>query len=171
MSALRRALLVALAAQAGACDDAPAAPADAGFDAPASDVRALDAGAVDAPPTGPLRVRIEGAGYVYQGEETCLTAAHDGGDGARVAWLLEPDGVRASAARACRRWTDLGEFRAYVTVDARGMRAEASASLRVVARPTDPRPTASSTIAFDAARAEVWVVNPDADSVAVLSAE
>jgi DNA-binding beta-propeller fold protein YncE len=172
MSAPRRALLLGLAASAAACDDAAVAALDAGRDAPAVDARAaVDLAPADAPPTGPLHVRIEGAGYVYQGEETCLTAAHDGGADARVAWLLEPDGVRSSETRACRRWTDLGEFRAFVTVDARGMRAEASASLRVVARPSSPRPTASSTIAFDPTRSEVWVVNPDADSVAVLSAE
>ena len=165
----RSAGLALLVAHGLACDGAAPPGRDAGLDA-TRDAPAVDAPA-DRPSAGPLRVRIEGAGYVYQGEETCLTAVHDGGDDARVAWILEPDGVRAAAARACRRWTDLGEFRAFVTVDARGMRAEASASLRVVARPTDPRPTASSTIAFDPARAEVWVVNPDDDSVAVLAAE
>ena len=171
-----RALVALLAAaQALACTAAPAAP-DAAVDAPAPvDARALDATvdapAPDAPPTGPLRVRIEGAGFVYQGEETCLTAVHDGGAEVRVAWILEPDSVRSTAARVCRRWSDLGEFRAFVTVEARGMRAEVSAALRVVARPTDPRPTASSTLAYDPARAEVWVVNPDADTVAALAAE
>jgi len=170
-----RALLALLAAQSLACSAAPAAT-DAAVDAPApADARRLDATVdappPDAPPTGALRVRIEGGGFVYQGEETCLTVVHDGGAEARLAWILEPDSVRATTARVCRRWGDLGAFRAFVTVEARGMRAEVSAALRVVARPTDPRPTASSTLAYDPARAELWVVNPDADTVAVLAAE
>lgn len=171
----RRALLPLVAALALGCEASPASPPnDAGAldvvrDAPAADVPADVA--ADLEPTGALRARIEGAGFVYQGEETCLTVAHNGGAGARFAWILEPDGVRAATERACRRWTDLGAFRAFVTVEARGMRAEVSASFRVVARPTEPRPTASSTIAYDPLRREVWVVTPDADSVAVLSDE
>ena len=167
----RPSLLPLLAALALGCDGAPAATAtDAGAadvsrDAPSADVP------VDVTVAGPLSARIEGAGFVYQGEETCLTAVHNGGAGARFAWVLEPDGVRATTERACRRWSDLGAFRAFVTVEARGMRVEASAPFRVVARPTTPRPTASSTIAYDPTRREVWVVNPDADTVAVLSDE
>ncbi len=171
----RLVLLPLVAALALGCDAAPeAAPVDAGALDVARDTASVDVladVATDVEPTGALRARIEGGGFVYQGEETCLTVVHNGGASARVAWILEPDGVRASTERACRRWTDLGAFRAFVSVDARGMHAEVSASFRVVARPTDPRPTASSTIAYDPLRREVWVVTPDADSVAVLSDE
>jgi DNA-binding beta-propeller fold protein YncE len=168
----RAALLPLLAALALGCEASPAAapPVDAGLTDVALDAPTLDA-ASDVTPTGPLSARIEGAGFVYQGEETCLTVAHNGGPDARFSWILEPDGVRASTGRACRRWSDLGAFRAFVTVESRGMRVEVSAPLRVVARPTTPRPTASSTIAYDPVRREVWVVNPDADSVTVLSDE
>ncbi len=164
------ALLALIAANTLSCNTATPVAADAGADVAPADLGRPDA-APDAPRPGPLSARIEGAGFVYEGEETCLTVAHNGGADARVAWILEPDGVRASTSRACRRWSDLGEFRAFVTIDARAMRVETSAALRVVARPTAPRPTASSTITLDPARGEVWVVNSDADSVAVLSVE
>ncbi len=171
----RRALLPFVAALALGCEAAPpAAPADAGALDVARDTPTVDVIAdvtTDIEPSGALRARIEGGGFVYQGEETCLTVVHNGGAGARFAWILEPDGVRVTTERACRRWTDLGAFRAFVSVDARGMHAEVSASFRVVARPTVPRPTASSTITYDPLRREVWVVTPDADSVAVLSDE
>ena len=51
------------------------------------------------------------------------------------------------------------------------MRADATQSILVVPRPSAPRPTTASTIAFDEARSLVWVVNADASSIAVLRAD
>lgn len=167
------ALPLLLAACAG---DPPAAPrdattADVADAADGADATTADAPAADAP-AGPLTVALRAPGVGYLGASTCATAAHDGGPGARVTWRWEPENVpEAGDGRSCHTFTRPGEFRVFVTVEARGMRAEASATLRVVPRPSDPRPTASSTIAYDAARDEVWVANPDADTVTVLSAE
>lgn len=155
-----RALLVAalLLGSCGGDDDATdAGAADAGRDG------SLDAGdaapaAEDAGPRGPL----EGPDVAFTNEEACFASALPGdeyvfrwGDG-------EQDVV--AVGHACHRWAYPGSFLVSVSVGGR----DASRPLQVVPRPATPRPTHSGPLLYDEVRHRAWVVNADADSVAVI---
>ncbi|MCB9597315.1 MAG: c-type cytochrome [Sandaracinaceae bacterium] len=147
---MSRSLVGIVAALAVACTD-PAPPTDAGADA-------------DTPPPD---ATIDGPAYAFVREEACFSVASDGA----VEWVFG-DGATATGREACHAFEIVGvRTIGAVVVDARGRRAEATRSVSVVPRPSDPAPTSSSSIAVDAARGRVWVVNPDADTVAVLSIE
>ncbi len=127
-----------------------------------------DGGAMD---SGQLVARIEAATYGFIGVETCVTVLHNGGPSARVTWTWEPEIVpEVGTDRSCHTVMRVGANRVFVRVESLGMRAEADAQIRFVPRPTTPAPTQSSSIAYDPVRNEVWVVTPDANSVAVMRA-
>lgn len=152
------ALLMALLA---GCGDAPM---------PSSDAGVVD-GTADAPPLGPLVATIVGAPYVYVGASSCFALEHDGdaaaellvrwGDGASETF----DGATRSA---CHTYTTPGPVVVGLAVDARGYHVDASQLVHVVYAPSSPRPTASSTLAYDAARETLWVAEADADRVVVI---
>ena len=159
-------IIAAVALACSGCGDDAGVPRDAGG---GSDARA-DGG--DAGPAGPLAVSLAGPVIAYVGEETCYRAEHGGSAGAVHTWLWGDDARDEipGARDACHTWAFPGEVLISVVVDDAGMRADASQRVSVVFRPSSPRPAASSTIAYDAARDRVWVVNPDADTVAVIDA-
>ena len=140
-----------------ACGDDDA-PADAGTDA--SD--ASDASA-DAPVDVPVDARpgdLDGPGLVFVGEEACYqTGLAD--DMARFTW---GDGTRddVDGNEACHTWTFPGTF--LVSVQAGG--SDASRVVRVVPRPADVAPVASSPLIVHDGRA--WVASADSDAIAVV---
>jgi YVTN family beta-propeller protein len=74
------------------------------------------------------------------------------------------------ATRACHTWAFPGPLVIGAQWDERFGRGDATKLVSVVFEPAAVRPTASSTIAYDAARDRVWVVEPDADVVTVIDA-
>lgn len=124
---------------------------------------------------GPFSVgALSGPALAYIGEEVCFDIEHTGGAGAAIAWnwgdgTSEP--AAEGASHACHVYKKPGKRLVAATVEAKGQKLPASRGLTVVPKPMDQRPTASSSILFDAARGRVWVVNPDAGSVAVLAAD
>ncbi|MCA9608683.1 MAG: hypothetical protein KC619_23930, partial [Myxococcales bacterium] len=124
---------------------------------------AADAG-LDASAPG-LDATITGPRYAFVGEETCFSVPPTS---AEVTWSFG-EGATASGPEGCHTWDFVGARTVGVVVVDGGRRAEATHSLTVVFRPSDPRPTRASPIAVDAARMRAWVVNPEADTVAVLS--
>ena len=131
-----------------------------------------DAPVPDTAPPGPLAVRLEGPAAAFVDQEHCITAAHNGGADARLTFVWGDDSTdETEADTACHVFAFPGERLVSVVVEARGMRADASRVVPVVFQPAALPPTASSPIAYDAARDRVWVVNPDADTVSVLAAD
>lgn len=130
-----------------------------------------------APPPPPVAFSvgvIGGPALAYLGEEVCFEVAHTGGASAPVAWNFGDGGstpAEEGASRACHVYQKPGRRLVAATVQAEGRKLSASRGLIVVPRPANPRPTASSTILYDAARDRVWVVNPDSGSVAILAAD
>ncbi|GAB4195276.1 MAG: hypothetical protein OHK0013_01310 [Sandaracinaceae bacterium] len=129
-----------------------------------------DGGIVDADldaATG-LSVTIAAPSVGYLDEETCVEVTVSRAT-ARVS-VLWGDGERTDdvGARACHTYAAPGTIRIGAIAEDAGMRAEATRTLLVVPRPSDPRPTTSATITYDDAHDRVWVVNPDHDTVAVL---
>ena len=121
---------------------------------------------------GALSVSLAGPDIAYVGEEACFAASHSGGADAVHTWFWG-DGERTEIVgdrEACRTWPWPGSMVLSVSVEARGMRADASKRVNVVLRPSDPRPVASSTLAYDRARDRLWAVNEDADTVTVIDA-
>jgi len=105
----------------------------------------------------------------YLDEETCIEVTTTRATASvTVVW---GDGERSerAPARACHTYGLPATILLGAIAEDGGMRAETTRSMLVVPRPSDPRPTTSSTIAYDPARARVWVVNPDHDTVSVLS--
>ncbi len=162
LAALLLALLVA-------CGDDVVPPDDGSVvDGGANDADAAE----DSAPPGPLAVTLEGAPAAWVGQEYCLTAVHNGGPGARIAFVWGDDGPEEDApAESCHTFAFPGEQLVSVVVLDAAMRAEASRSVPVVFEPAPLPPTRSSTILYDAARDRVWVVNPDANTVSVLDAD
>ena len=121
---------------------------------------------------GPLAVSLAGPAIAYVGEETCYRADHGGSASAAHTWIWGDDmrDELASSRDACHAWAFPGEVLISVVVADGAMTADASQRVSVVFRPSVPRPTGSSSIAYDAARDRVWVVNPDADTVSVIDA-
>lgn len=114
------------------------------------------------------RAALTSSGGVL-GEPTCFRVAHDGPASTRVRWVVEPDTTPFDGGDTrCVTFTRIGTFRAFVTVTDGDQRVEVNQSVTVVRRPTDVPPTASSTLAWIPTRREVWVVNPDSDTVAVV---
>jgi DNA-binding beta-propeller fold protein YncE len=125
-----------------------------------------------------LRIALDGPRFARVGAEACFEVTHNGGPEATVVvrWgdgastPVAPGADVPATRRICHVYALHGPYVVGATVDARGMRAEASRLVTAVHPPAEPAPTRSSTIAFDPARAEVWVVVPDADAVAVIDA-
>jgi DNA-binding beta-propeller fold protein YncE len=116
-----------------------------------------------------LTVRIEGPRHAFAGEEVCFTARASG-EAATFRWTWgDGETLTTEAPEACHTFPFVGARVIGVTAERGAERAEATKGVSVVFRPQDPRPTHSSPIAADGAR--VWVVNPDADTVAVLATE
>ena len=134
----------------------------------------IDGGDPDAPVTGPLSIAIEGPAFAFVGVETCYRPTHNGGSMAAAVEVVWGDGARETlspdAAEGCHTFTIPGPLVLGMGVDARGMHADATLLVHVVFAPAARRPTASGTIAFDAARREVWTVEPDADLAVVIAA-
>ena len=117
--------------------------------------------------------RIDGARVAFVDESGCYRAVHDGGVEAMLEWSWG-DGENSTGSggeEACHAWSEPGSVLVSVSVTAERRSASATTGVAVVHRPLDPLPTHSSTIVLDAPRGRVWSVNPDADSVAVLSAD
>jgi hypothetical protein len=146
---------------------------------PSSDDAALgpDASALDAAElasddaSGPLSVALGVPPIGYLDEETCVDVTVLPAS-ARVA-IVWGDGERSEdvGARACHAYALPGTILVGAIAMDDGERAEATRTLLVVPRPSDPRPDVQQRrIAYDpGAIARVWVVNPDHGTVAVLS--
>ncbi|MAQ13486.1 MAG: hypothetical protein CMN30_01605 [Sandaracinus sp.] len=145
MSDLRPALVL-LAVLTAACGD------DAG---PAG-----DAGLADEPDVGAVGWRLDGPDVGFVREESCFAVVP-----AEPVDFVWGDGQRTEGVtEACHAFAYPGAF----VVSAVGPRGDISRTLSVVFRPAAIRPTASTPIAYDADADVVWVVTPDADSVALL---
>lgn len=144
---------------------------------PSSDDAALgpDASALDAAElasddaSGPLSVALGVPPIGYLDEETCVDVTVLPAS-ARVA-IVWGDGERSEdvGARACHTYVLPGSILLGAIAEDAGATAETTRTILVVPRPSDPRPTSSSSIVYDGARARVWVVSPDHGTVAVLS--
>jgi YVTN family beta-propeller protein len=148
-----------------ACGDDAAVTPDAG---PSTDA----GGAVDVLTPGPLVVAVAGPTIAYVGEEACYRAEHAEDATAVHTWIWGDDtrDELTGTRDACHSWPFPGEVLVSVIVHARGMRADATQPVSIVFRPSTPRPTHSSPIAYDADRDRVWAVSPDSDTVAVIDA-
>jgi DNA-binding beta-propeller fold protein YncE len=117
---------------------------------------------------------LTGPAVVHLGEEGCFDVEHTGGDAALVAWSFG-DGTSleaaAGASHACHTWEKPGHLLVAATVERGGQKGTASVAIASVPKPMAQPPSASSTIVYDAERAELWVVNPDAGTVARLAAD
>jgi DNA-binding beta-propeller fold protein YncE len=89
----------------------------------------------------------------------------DWGDGSpKTAWTASPQAAHAYAQP--------GHYRASVQVrDPSGVISTRTLTVTVLIAPTGPRPTASSSLACDAAARRVWVVNPDTNTLAAVHAD
>jgi streptogramin lyase len=146
-------------------------PSDAG---PAMDAASTPDAASDAP--GALSLSLSAPRLGYLDEETCVDLVVSRasasievvwGDGDRETVVASTDGT----ASACHAYALPGAILVGAIATDAAERAEATRTILVVPRPSDPAPTSSSTIAYDSVRSRVWVVNPDHDTVAVLSHE
>ncbi len=172
MTGARSTLLgLALAATWAGCGPSPEGN-DAGSSddaAPSIDTAlATDAG-LDA--SGRLSVALGVPSIGYLDEETCIDVTVVPAS-ARVS-IVWGDGERSDdvGARACHTYVLPGSILLGAIAEHEGMTAETTRTLLVVPRPSEPRPTSSSTIVYDTARARVWVVSPDHGTVAVLAHE
>jgi MYXO-CTERM domain-containing protein len=98
------------------------------------------------------------------GEEAPLTPAA-APNGAEASWSLG-DGRSAEGAAPAVRWDAPGRYNVRLTVRD-GAASRTCSGVAVVHRPLpEGTPAASATLAVDAARGRVWVVNADSDTVA-----
>jgi DNA-binding beta-propeller fold protein YncE len=150
-----------------ACEGPLSLDASTGSDASAVPDAGLDA-------AGVLTLSLSAPRLGYLDEDTCIdlvvsraSAALEivWGDGQREDASVGADGT----ARSCHAYAWPGTILVGAIARDDGERAEATRTLLVVPRPSDPRPTSSSTIAYDPGRSRVWVVNPDHGTIAVLS--
>jgi DNA-binding beta-propeller fold protein YncE len=151
------------------CGPSPASDDAAQRDASADDAAmSIDSG-LDA--FAGLSVSIVAPSIGYLDEETCVDViAAPASATVSIVW---GDGERTDAApaHACHTYTLPGSILVGAIAEDAGMRAEATRTILVVPRPSDPRPTSSATIAYDDTRSRVWVVNPDHGTVSVLQHE
>jgi DNA-binding beta-propeller fold protein YncE len=110
--------------------------------------------AADATPGAPATVRAS-----VQNASGQVEYAWDWGDGTRSSWSTTPTSQHT--------WAAPGHYRARLEVrTGGGLQWNTAAFTQTVHRPLTPRaPTASGTLAWDAARRQVWNVNPDNDTV------
>lgn len=139
-----------------ACGD-DSAPMDGGVDATDA------ADAADATVDAPVDTRpgdLDGPGLVFVGEEACYRTGL-AMDMARFTW---GDGTRddVSGNEACHTWTFPGTFLVSVQADA----LDASRVVRVVPRPADVAPVASSPLVVHDGAA--WIASADSNSVVVV---
>jgi YVTN family beta-propeller protein len=141
--------------------------------APAPDAATAIDGGPDAPAPDRLTLAIDGPSFAFARQSTCYGAVHSGGDEAVVS-IVWADGttevLAAGVDEACHTYPYPGPLVMGMSVDARGMHAEATMLVHVVFEPAVRRPTWSSSIAYDPALDQVWVVEPDADLVTVIDA-
>jgi cytochrome c peroxidase len=133
----------------------------------------LDASTLDAPSPPRVTLSIEAPDFAFVAQSTCFHALHDGGADAIVS-VVWADGTHEDLAPgvtdACHTYAIPGPLVMGMSVDARGMHAEATHLVQVVFEPALRRPTQSSSIAYDAALDRVWAVEPDADTVTIVDA-
>ncbi|HRI69557.1 MAG TPA: hypothetical protein PK156_35240, partial [Polyangium sp.] len=128
-------------------------------------------------PNPPLVFRvnsIDGASIAYVDESTCFHVIVEGASSDAIAVWNLGDGTKVELAPnepVCHVYGSPGHRLIGVTVISGDERRIATRSISVVPKPMVDRPTASSTILLDNDASRLWVVNPDSDSVAVLSAE
>lgn len=150
---------------------APAAPVDATLDATLTpDAVVVDTGSSFPDRDGARLTRANLAPVTaFLGEERCLRVVHDGPESTRARWIVEPDTTPFDGADTrCVTFTRVGTFRAFVTLTDGPRVVETNAVVTVVRRPTTVAPTASSTVLHIPSRRELWAVNPDSDTVAVV---
>jgi len=79
------------------------------------------------------------------------------------------DGATSTAANPLHAYTNAGAYRVSLTVSDGADAAIDTVVVHVLAPPTATPPSRSSLLALNPAGTELWVVNPDANSVSVLS--
>ncbi len=123
------------------------------------DASIMDGGAdASAPDAGPLRLQLVGPDVGFVDQDVCFSVVPS-----QDVTFIWGDGDRSpGGAEACHRYAYPGGF----VVSAVSETEDASRTLRVVFEPAAQRPTASTPIVRDGAR--VWVVTPDADSLAII---
>ncbi len=173
MSSRARALAACAALGVAACDPQPGA--DAGLDGGVpEDTSTLVDTASDARAAFTVTLAAPRLGYLD--EDTCVDLVVSRasasiemvwGDGERESATVSSEG----GARACHAFVLPGAILVGAIAMDAGERAEATRTILVVPRPSDPAPTSSSTIAYDPGRSRVWVVNPDHGTIAVLAHE
>ena len=102
-------------------------------------------------------------------QDACFVARVVGAAPDEVEWSWGDGAPELAGLEACHRYPHVGGRVLGVRVRRGERSAEATASLNVVFEPRDPAPTRSSPI--DASEDRVFVVNPDSDTVAVLSTD
>lgn len=162
-------LAVAIPIEAWGCGGPT--PTDAGT---ATDTASPPDAASDAP--GALSLSLFAPRLGYLDEDTCVDLRVSRasasieivwGDGEREITVASTEGT----ASVCHAYALPGAILVGAIAMDAGERAEATRTILVVPRPSDPAPTSSSTIAYDSGRSRVWVVNPDHDTVTVLAHE
>ncbi|HJL19284.1 MAG TPA: c-type cytochrome [Sandaracinaceae bacterium LLY-WYZ-13_1] len=134
-----------------------------GTDAPPDGGAAPDAG------PGALAVTLEGPGHAFPDVEVCF-AARATPPADRYTWTWGGgETEETTTPEACHAFPFVGPRVVGVTAHAGDERADATRTVTVVFEPSDPRPTHASPIVVRGA--DVWVVNPDADTVARLAAD
>lgn len=158
-------VLAASSIALAACGDDGAIAPDAGPGDAATDDAPL------VPP--PLAVSLTGDPVAYLDADACYRAHHTGGPSARITWIWGDDARETieGTDEACHRFRWPGDVLVSVIVEANIQTASDTLPVAVVPRPSSPPPASSTPIAYDTARDRVWVVAPDASSVAVLEAD
>jgi hypothetical protein len=162
---------LALLALLAACSATPPAPpVDATLATDAPDAVIVESGNSYPDVTSARLTRATLAPITaFLGEMTCLGVQHDGPESTRARWIVEPDTTPFDGADVrCVVFSRVGTFRAFVTLTDGPRVVETNAVVTVVRRPTTVAPTASSTVLHIPSRRELWAVNPDSDTVAVV---
>jgi DNA-binding beta-propeller fold protein YncE len=160
----------ALAISLGGCDEVPVA--DAGVPPDASIDASIDAAGDAGPDAGPALSADAGESrYAILDEEVVLDGSAS--TGATLYQWTFGDGTGWDTPRAdaiaTTRYATPGRYRAFLTVsDALGRRRVASVTIHVTL-PLTHAPRQSGSVAVHAARAEVAVVSPDSDELAIFS--
>jgi DNA-binding beta-propeller fold protein YncE/mono/diheme cytochrome c family protein len=118
---------------------------------------------------GEFAVTIVGEEVVFVGQEACFTpsvAGESRPEALTWSWGDQSSSSRLGVdAEACHTWTTPG----YVLVAVEGDGGSDAMGVAVVHEPSELPPSMATSIAYDSERGRVWVVNPDAGSVAELS--
>ena len=135
--------------------------------------RAVIDGAYLSTPFTTLQILAVGAPPQVSTEPVTIVASAVG-DGVTYSWSFgdgTPDTPFSDSAVAVHNYSGPGRYTATLTVRDVYGNEESTTFQQIVHAPlTTGRPNASSSIVFHDGRAEVWSVNPDNDSVAVIDA-